>query len=102
MEIKNTTGNSNKKTLLFLGLGTLIILLMIKVVSGNLPSAEDLQTFFDRLPYILIGNQQGWAIKGGFAMNIFISLMSMLLGSVVGILLGLAQLAPQKIIRGIA
>jgi polar amino acid transport system permease protein len=102
MEIKKTTGGLNWKTTLLLFLGTLLIILIIKAGRGNFPSASDFQVFFERLPYILIGNQEGWAIKGGFALNILISLMCMALGSIVGIFLGLTQLAPQRIIRALA
>jgi polar amino acid transport system permease protein len=80
----------------------LLIILILNGCQGNFSSASDWQVFVSRLPYILIGNQDGWAIKGGFALNIFISLIAMALGSIVGIFLGLMQIAPQRIIRNVA
>ena len=102
MEIKNTIRRLNGKTVLLLFLGTILVILILKAFTGNLPSANDWQIFLNRLPYILIGNQDGWEIKGGFAMNILISLLSMVIGSILGVFLGLTQIAPQRIIRGIA
>jgi polar amino acid transport system permease protein len=62
-------------------------------------SSADGQTLLRRLPYILIGNQDGWQIKGGFAMNIFISLSCMVIATILGMLLGIAQIARSPIIR---
>ena len=102
MEIKNTTRRLNWKTIALFFLGTFLIILIVKAFQGSFPSANDWQIFWSRLPYILIGNQDGWSIKGGFAMNIGISLMSMAIGTILGMFLGLTQIAPQRIIRGIA
>lgn len=102
MAIKNTNNQFNKKQLIGIALGVLFIILIIQVLATNLPSADDWQTFTSRLQYVLIGNQESWAIKGGFAMNIFISLMSMALGTLLGVFLGLTQLAPQKIVSTIS
>jgi polar amino acid transport system permease protein len=101
MEIKNNQ-SLPEKNIAFLGLAVLLIILLLNSCQGNLPSDSDWQRFFSRLPYILIGNQEGWAIKGGFAMNILISIIAMALGSIVGMFLGLMQIATQKIIRHLA
>lgn len=100
MELKKTIRRINWKTTLGIASGTLLVIFMINAFRGNFPSAGDFQTLLSRLPYILIGNQEGWAIKGGFALNIFISFMSMALGTFLGIFLGLTQLARMRIIRG--
>ena len=102
MEIKNKTQRLQGKNIVFIFLGVLLIILILNGCQGNLPSANGWQTFGSRLPYILIGNQEGWAIKGGFALNIFISVIAMAIGSIVGIFLGLMQIAPQRIIRNVA
>jgi polar amino acid transport system permease protein len=80
----------------------LIVFMAVVVVngfSGNLLTAQEWQTLIKRLPYVLIANQNSWAIKGGFAMNIIISFACMAISTVLGILLGLAQIAPQKFMR---
>lgn len=68
----------------------------------NLLTVSEWQTLWERLPYILVRNQDGWAIKGGFVMNIIISLICMGISTVLGIFLGLAQISPLKFIRWIA
>ena len=102
MEIKQKTQRLQAKNIAFFFVGVLLIILLLNGCQGNLPSANAWQVFGNRLPYILIGNQEGWAIKGGFALNIFISLIAMVIGSIVGIFLGLMQIAPQRIIRNVA
>ncbi len=92
--------NQSKSVVIFILAGIILVFVIAKrAIAGNLPSLGDINTFFNRLPYILIGNQQGWVVKGGFALNIFISLMCMTIGTGLGIILGTMQLAPQKIIR---
>ena len=86
---------------------TITMIVLIAVVtfqgfSGNLLTAQEWQTLIRRLPYVLIANQNSWAIKGGFAMNIIISFACMAISTVLGILLGLALLTPQKFIRWLA
>ena len=61
-----------------------------------------MQTIYQRLPYLLIGNQESWSIKGGFAMNIIISLSCMVISTILGIIVGLCQISQEKIIRSIA
>ena len=80
----------------------LITIVMFWVFANNLLTAQEWQTVIRRLPYILIANQNGWAIKGGFVMNIIISLACMVISTIVGVLLGLAQIAPQKFMRWLA
>ena len=102
MEIKKTTPRFTWQTALGLAIVAFLIIVTINSIRGSSWSIEDWQTLINRLPYILIGNQESWAIKGGFALNIFISLVCMVLGTIVGIFLGLMQLTPQKIIRSVA
>ena len=91
--------NNSRKLLWLITIALVACLLIITVGKLWFP---DYQIILNRLPYILIGNQNGWAIQGGFALNIFISLSSMILATILGTFLGLGQIAPQKIIRVIA
>lgn len=70
----------------------LLILLGATMLNPHLTWAE-WQTIGDRLPYILIGNQAGWQIKGGFALNLFISVTAMAISTVLGGLVGLGLIA---------
>lgn len=97
MAIKNIS--LNLKWLIGLTLATLLIVVTIKAIWGQLWSMADYQTLIRRLPYILIGNQNGWAIKGGFAMNIIMSVSCMILATILGLLLGLTQISPNSFIR---
>lgn len=47
----------------------------------------------DRFPYVLTGNQQWWPIKGGFVANVYISAICMVIGTVVGVFVGVAQVS---------
>lgn len=96
--MKKQSSKFNWQIGLSLSLGTLVIILILK----NSLSYQEFQTLLNRLPYVLIGNQEGWAIKGGFALNIIISLACMIISTVLGILLGLTQIAPQKLFRWLA
>jgi polar amino acid transport system permease protein len=99
-QAKNNQGNSQKWLMIFL-----IVVLGIIVGQGlleNLLTVAEWQTLWERLPYILWRNQDGWSIKGGFVMNIIISLICMAISTVLGILLGLAQISSLKLIRWLA
>lgn len=76
----------------------LIFLVLILVLVPQLTLAE-WRTIGDRLPYILIGNQDGWQIKGGFALNLFISLSAMVSSTILGILIGLGLIARSQWLR---
>jgi polar amino acid transport system permease protein len=97
MAIKNIS--LNLKWLIGLTLATFLIVVTLNATWGKLWSASDYQVLIRRLPYILIGNQNGWAIKGGFAMNIIMSVSCMMLATILGILLGLTQISPNRLIR---
>lgn len=99
-QAKNNHGNSQKWLMIFL-----IVVLGIIVgqgLLGNLLTVAEWQTLWERLPYILWRNQDGWPIKGGFVMNIIISLICMAISTVLGILLGLAQISSLKLVRWLA
>ena len=49
-----------------------------------------------KLPLLLTGSLNFWPIQGGFALNIFISLVSIAIASVLGVLLALGMLASTK------
>ena len=107
MKPYKTNKNIKSKSILFIGIAlvTLLAIAILNSPESQLWLAEDWQIWqilLRRLPYILIGNQNGWEIKGGFAMNIFISLNSMILATILGTFLGLMQVAPKRLIRAIA
>ena len=108
MEIINKYSNKNKSSKLnwqlFLGLVlvSLLIVVTINTLKGSLLTAQEWQVLISRLPYILIGNQESWAIKGGFAFNVIISIACMLISTVLGIIIGLAQISSQPVIRWLA
>ncbi|NEP12404.1 MAG: amino acid ABC transporter permease [Symploca sp. SIO2C1] len=101
METKDKRTQFNWQTFLGLAVAALLVTVILAAVFGNFSAAE-FQTLIKRLPYVLIGNQQGWSIKGGFAMNIIMSLACMAIATILGTFLGLAQIARQQVIRGIA
>jgi polar amino acid transport system permease protein len=49
-----------------------------------------------KVPLLLTGNVNLWPIQGGFALNIFISLVSIAIASVLGVLLAMGMLANAK------
>lgn len=49
-----------------------------------------------KLPLLLTGSPGLWPIQGGFALNIFISLVSIAIASVLGVLLAMGMLAKAK------
>ncbi|WP_242600628.1 hypothetical protein [Erwinia billingiae] len=61
----------------------------------NDPGGEWHQVWL-RLPLLLTGSQQGWPWSGGFVLNIYISIISMALSTVFGLLLGLAMMAKRR------
>lgn len=75
------------------------VVLLIHVVHSTTLPVSDLKILIQRFPYLLIRNQEGWTIQGGFFMNILISLASMAISTVLGMLLGIARIAPQRLIR---
>ncbi|NER97807.1 MAG: amino acid ABC transporter permease [Symploca sp. SIO1B1] len=101
MENSDKRAQFNWQTFFSLAVAALLVTVVLAAVRGNFSVAE-FQTLLKRLPYILIGNQEGWSIKGGFALNIIISLACMAIATTLGTFLGLAQIAPQRVIRGIA
>ena len=52
-----------------------------------------------RLPQLLTGSVGGWPITGGFAANIFISLVGMALATVMGVFLAILSLSPVAALR---
>jgi len=101
METSNKHNQFTWQTFLSLAVAALLVTVALAAVLGNF-SVEQFQTLIRRLPYVLIGNQESWSIKGGFAMNIIISLACMAIATILGTFLGLAQIAPQRVIRWIA
>lgn len=102
MDIKPARSLLNRPIVRGLILVACLSVIVINAVQDNALSLAELEILWRRLPYILIGNQQDWSVKGGFAMNIFISLSCMALSTLLGVFLGLAQLARQPIIRASA
>ena len=106
MAIKNKNKNKGSKfnwqILLGLTIGSLLIVVIINSLKGNFLTAQEWQTLMRRLPYILIGNQENWTIKGGFVLNIIISIACMTISTVLGIIFGLAQISLQPVVRWFA
>lgn len=106
MEIKNKNKSKNSKLnwklLLALTIGSLLTVVIISTLKVNLLTPQEWQTLIRRLPYILIGNQENWTIKGGFALNIIISISCMIISTGLGIILGLAQISLQPVVRWLA
>ena len=108
MEIKDKNTNTNKnikltwKLLLGLTLVTILLVVTINTLKLNLLTTEEWQTLFRRLPYILIGNQENWTVKGGFVLNIIISLACMIISTILGVILGLNQISSQRVVRWLA
>lgn len=99
MATKRQKNYFNWKIIGSVAIGILLLLVAINAIASNWLSVRDLEIIFTRLPYILFGNQTGWPIEGGFAMNIFMSLMCMAIGTILGVVLGLLQITPQKLLR---
>ncbi len=108
MEIKDKNTNTSKnikltwKSLLGFTLATILLVVTISTLKVNLLTIEEWQTLLRRLPYILIGNQENWAVKGGFALNIIISLACMIISTILGVILGLSQISSQRVVRWLA
>lgn len=51
---------------------------------------------WQRLPLLLTGSMTGWPFSGGFLLNIFISLASMAIATVFGLLLGLMMMSETR------
>ncbi len=56
----------------------------------------------DRFPYVLTGNQQWWPIRGGFIANVYISAICMVIGTAVGVFVGIAQISRFPPLRWLA
>jgi polar amino acid transport system permease protein len=56
----------------------------------------------NRFPYILTGNAQWWPIAGGFVANVYISAACMAIGTLVGVFVGIAQVARFRPLRWVA
>ncbi|AKG24801.1 hypothetical protein IJ00_22890 [Calothrix sp. 336/3] len=78
---------------------TLLLIITFNYLRGNFLTAKEWETLIRRFPYILIGNQEGLAIKGGFALNIIMSIVCMVISTILGVFLGLGQTAQQPIVR---
>ncbi|MDJ0773564.1 MAG: amino acid ABC transporter permease [Mastigocoleus sp. MO_167.B18] len=108
MEIKDKNTNTSKnikltwKSLLGFTLATILLVVTISTLKVNLLTIEEWQTLLRRLPYILIGNQENWVVKGGFALNIIISLACMIISTILGVILGLSQISSQRVVRWLA
>ena len=61
----------------------------------NDPGGEWHQVW-QKLPLLLTGSMQGWPLSGGFVLNIFISIVSMAIATVLGLFLGLAMMAKRR------
>ena len=99
MATKQMNDQWTRKKLVFLAIATLISIVLLKYLTAHILTPAEWQTLFRRLPYILIGNQESWSIQGGFALNIIVSFSCMVISTILGVMLGLMQITPQKFIR---
>lgn len=76
--------------------GLALVLLAIRF--GLLGSTAAWSRVWARLPELLIGARDG-SVQGGFAANIFIGLVSMVLATMGGGLLGLGLVSPVRLVR---
>jgi len=71
-------------------LGSVFIWPAVSVAASNYTMTQAFQALFKWLPFI---------VKGGFLYNIIISFFAMLIGTLLGVVLGLMQISPMAIIR---
>jgi polar amino acid transport system permease protein len=81
--------------------GLLAVALVLFLLTTRF-DADFWETFFRRLPYILVGNQSWWPVEGGFAANILISVACMAIATVMGLFVGLAQLSRFRVVAAAA
>lgn len=75
----------------FLFIGLLLLLFSMITDRGG-----EWHQVWERLPLLLTGSMHGWPLNGGFILNIFISIASMAIATVLGLFLGLLMLAKRR------
>ncbi|MCM2397247.1 amino acid ABC transporter permease [Rhizobium sp. S95] len=85
-----------KRAVLLVIVAVVVAWVGIDAASGG---AEHWQRVIARLPLLLTGSGSGWPVEGGFALNILLSIASMALATLIGLILGLSTLARSAIIR---
>lgn len=73
------------------------VLLLVFTTFGN--GASQWMQVVAKLPLLLTGSMSGWPISGGFALNVFMSIISMAVATVMGVLLGMAMMARRNWLR---
>lgn len=89
------------KNLFFSIFTSTLVILIIVLCAKNL-TINEWQIVYKRLPYLLIGNQESWQIKGGFLMNIIISLACMVISTISGLIFGLCLINKNKIVASLS
>jgi polar amino acid transport system permease protein len=84
-------------TVLVWALGLAVVVLAISM--GLVGSTAAWGRVWDRLPELLVGNRNWWPIQGGFITNIFMGLVSMVLATIGGGLLGLGLVSSARSVR---
>lgn len=74
----------------------LLLALLALLVSVMNDSGGQWQQVLAKLPLLLTGDIHGQGLRGGFVLNIFISLASMAISTALGLFLGLAMIASNR------
>ena len=73
-----------------------IVVLALGYVTAVHTDLKYWETVLHRIPYVITDNQHWLPIKGGFCANVFISFICMAIGTCLGTLMGLGQIARHK------
>lgn len=74
-------------------------LLAFAIYDSMAGGSESWARVVSRLPLLLTGQGSGWPITGGFLLNVFISIVSMGLASILGTVLALGMLSQTALLR---
>jgi polar amino acid transport system permease protein len=74
-------------------------IVLLAILTGLLGSTIAWSRVWDRLPELLVGTRDWWPIQGGFVANIFMGIVSMVLATIGGGLLGLGLVSPARVLR---
>lgn len=91
--------NTELKAFVFGLIGVTLVLVLLMLLVYGAGTGETLMALWRRTPLLLTGSADFSRFDGGFAANIIISLFSMLIASVTGIVLGTGLIAQRAIVR---
>jgi polar amino acid transport system permease protein len=76
-----------------------VLLIGFVIQDAMTGGSQSWQRVFARLPLLLTGQGGGWPVTGGFLLNVFISIVAMLVASILGTILALGMLAQTAKLR---